>query len=53
MKPVLIQHLHKKNKGKYKATPITKEDVEHYNNKFATFVFWVVVVLVLGGLAIA
>lgn len=53
MKPVLIQYLHKKNKGKYKATPTTKEEAEHYNNKFAGFVFWFVVVLVLGGLAIA
>ncbi len=52
MKPVLIQHLYKKNKGKYKATPITKEETEKYNNRFATFVFWFVVVLVLGGLAL-
>lgn len=52
MKPVLIQHLHKKNKGKYKATPTTKEEAEHYSNKFAGFVFWFVVVLVFGGLAL-
>jgi hypothetical protein len=50
MKPVLIQHLYKKNKGKYKATPTTKEEADHYNNKFASFVFWFVVLLVTGGL---
>ena len=53
MKPVLIQHLMKKNKGKYNATPTTKEEVEHYNNKFAGFVFWFVIVLVIGGFVIA
>lgn len=53
MKPVLIQHLIKNNKGKYKATPITKEETNYYNNKFASFVFWCVVVLVFGGLALA
>ena len=52
MKPVLIQHLHKKNKGKYKASPTTKEEAEYYNNKFASFVFWFVVVLVLCSLVL-
>jgi hypothetical protein len=50
MKPVLIQHLHKKLKGKYKATPTTKEEAEQYSNGFASFVLWFVAVLVLVGL---
>jgi hypothetical protein len=53
MKPVLIQYLHKKNKGKYQATPTTKEEAEHYNNKAASFVFWFVIGLVVVGLLIA
>lgn len=53
MKPVLIQHLLKKNQGKFKATPTTKEEAEYYNNKAAGFVFWFVIALVLVGLAIA
>jgi len=53
MKPVLIQYLHKKNQGRYKATPTTKEEAEYYNNKAASFVFWFVIALVLGGLVIA
>ncbi len=52
MKPVLIQYLHKKNKGKYQATPTTKEETEHYN-KAASFVFWCVIGLVVVGLLIA
>jgi hypothetical protein len=53
VKPVLIQYLHKKNKGKYQATPTTKDEAEHYNNKAASFVFWFVVGLVLFSLLIA
>ena len=50
MKPVLIQYLHKKNRGKYQVTPTTKEETEHYNNKAAGVVIWFVVGLVLVGL---
>lgn len=50
MKPVLIQHLIKHNKGKYKATPITEEDRKQHDRAMGVFVFWFVVVLVLGGL---
>ena len=53
MKPVLIQYLHKKNKGKYKATPTSKEEVEHYNNKAAGFVLWFVAALVITGLVLS
>ena len=53
MKPVLIQHLHKKNKGKYKATPTTQEEKDRYNDVAAKFVLWFVAALVLVGLAIA
>ncbi len=50
MKPVLIQHLMKKNKGRYKASPITEKEKKHYDNKFGSFVFWFITVLVIGGL---
>jgi hypothetical protein len=50
MKPVLIQYLHRKNKGKYKVLPITEEEKKHYDNKFGSFVLWVVAALVLVGL---
>jgi len=49
MKPVLIQHLMKKNKGKVKATA-TKEEVERFSSSFASVVFWCVAALVLVGL---
>jgi hypothetical protein len=50
MKPVLIQNLIKNNKGKFKATPTTKEERDHYNNKAAGVVIWFVAGLVLVGL---
>jgi hypothetical protein len=53
VKPVLIQHLLKKNKNKSGDTPISENEREYYNNKAASFVIWFVVVLVLVGLLIA
>lgn len=53
MKPVLIQNLIKHNRGKYKATPTTKEEAEYYHNKAAGFVLWFVAALVIMGLLIA
>lgn len=53
MKPVLIQNLIKHNKGKYKATPTTKEEAEHYNNVAAKVVIWFVAFLVIMGLALS
>ena len=50
MKPVLIQNLIKNNKGKFKATTTSKEEVEQYHNKFASFVLWFIAALVLAGL---
>ena len=50
MLPVLIQNLIKRDKGKYKATPITEEEKKHYDNKVGSFVFWFVIALVLVGL---
>jgi hypothetical protein len=49
MKPVLIQTLLKKNKGKYKGEPITKEEGERYQNKFLGVVLVLIVVLVTIG----
>jgi len=46
MKPVLIQTLIKKNKGKFKGEPITKEESEHYKEKFSGVVLILIVVLV-------
>ena len=53
MKPVLIQNLIKRNKGKYTATPTKKEEMDQYHNKFAGFVVWFVSGLVLLGLFLA
>ena len=53
MKPVLIQHLHKKNKGKYKATPTTQEEKDQYNDTAAKFVLWFLAVLVVGGIMLS
>lgn len=50
MKPVLIQNLIKLNKGKFKATRTSKEEMDHYHNKFASFILWFVAGLVLVGL---
>ncbi len=53
MKPVLIQYLHRKNRGKSKASPLTEEEKKYYDNKFGKFVLWFVAGLVLVGLLIA
>jgi len=50
MKPVLIQYLHRKNRGKFNTSSITEEEKKHYDNKFGSFVLWFVAVLVLVGL---
>ena len=50
MKPVLIQYLHRKNRGKSNATLLTEEEKKHYDNKFGSFVLWFVAGLVLVGL---
>ena len=50
MKPVLLQHLMKHNRGKSKATPISQEEIEKHNSGFASFVLWFVCALVLLGL---
>ena len=50
MLPVLIQNLTKRNRGRYKATPITEEEKKFYDNKFGSFVLWFVAGLVLVGL---
>lgn len=50
MKPVLIQHLIKNAKGKYKATPTSKEEHENYGNKFNTFILCFFAVIVLVGI---
>ena len=50
MKPVLIQHLIRNNKGKYKATPTTKEDQQHYNDRAAGIVLWFLGIIVFIGL---
>lgn len=50
MKPVLIQYLHRKNKGKYKDLSMTEEEKKHYDNKFGSFVLWFIIGLVLVGL---
>ena len=39
MKPVLIQHLIKQNKGKYQATPVSKPDQESHD-RAASFILW-------------
>ena len=53
MKPVLIQNLIKRNKGKYKATPITEKDREQHDKAMGKFVFWFVAILVITGILIA
>jgi len=50
MKSVLIQNLIKRNKGKFKSTPTSKEEHEYYQSKFSSFIFWFVGGLVLLGL---
>ena len=50
MKPVLIQYLHRKNRGKSNVSPLTEEEKKHYDNKFGSFVLWFVAGLVLVGL---
>ena len=50
MKPVLIQHLIKHNKGKYKATPISKEESRTYNDRAANIFLWFLGAIVLIGL---
>ena len=53
MKPVLVQTLMKKNKGKYKATPMTEKDREHHDKVMGKFIFWFVTFLVISGLLIS
>lgn len=53
MKPVLIQTLMKKNKGKSKATPMTEQDREHHDKIMGKIIFWFVTFLVITGLMIA
>ena len=50
MLPVLIQNLIKRNKGKYKAMPTSKEETEHHGDKFGTVVLCFIAVMVLVGL---
>jgi len=53
MKPVLIQHLIKHNKGKSKATPMTEQDRERHDKVMGKFIFWFVGFLFITGLLIA
>lgn len=53
MKPVLIQHLIKHNKNKFKATAISEKDREQHDKALGKFVFWFVIFLVITGLAMA
>ena len=51
MKPVLIQHLMKHNKGRYKPAPVTEKEREQHDKALGKFVFWFVFcchVIVLG-----
>ena len=50
MLPVIIQNLIKRNKGKYKAMPTSKEEAKRHGDKFSTFVLWFIAVMVLVGL---
>ena len=50
MLPVLIQNLIKRNKGKTKPMPTSKEEAEYYGDKFGTFVLCFLAVMVLVGL---
>lgn len=53
MKPVLIQHLMKHNKGRYKPAPVTEKEREQHDKALGKFVFWFVGFLVITGLIIA
>ena len=53
MKPVLIQYLTRRNKGKSNATPTSREEGEHYSDSFAQFVLWFVAALVIMGLMLS
>ena len=53
MKPVLIQHLMKQNKNKYKASPTSEKEKEQHEKAMGSFVFWFVAFLVIAGLIIA
>jgi hypothetical protein len=50
MIPVLLQNLIKRNKGKFKAIPTSKEEAKRHGDKFLTVVLCFIAVMVLVGL---
>ena len=53
MKPVLIQNLIKNNKKHRKVEPTTEKEQERYQDQFAFFVLWMLVIIIVTGLLLS